>query len=127
MNINDLTYGQILEIVEKFGTIANEKKPDMLAHLKNKKVLIRDHKAGLFLTTLVEVEGSQWLGARSRKIHYWAGAGAMEGIAETGIDLLESRITTETSMSAGKELIQICPVSDEIYEAIMGGAVWNPK
>ena len=73
MNINDLTYGQILEIVEKFGGIANEKKPDMLSHLKGKKVLIRDHKAGLFLTTLIDVDGSQWLGGKSRKIHPGAG------------------------------------------------------
>ena len=126
MNINDLTYGQILEIVEKFGGIVN-RKPDMLAHLIGKKVLIRDHKAGLFLTTLVDVDGSQWIGGESRKIHYWAGAGAVEGIAETGIDLLNSRITVKTSMSSGKELIQICPVSDEVYKLIMEAQVWNPK
>ena len=65
MNINDLTYGQILEIVEKFGGIVN-RKPDMLAFLIGRKVLIRDHKAGLFLTTLKEVDGSQWIGGESR-------------------------------------------------------------
>ena len=126
MDINDLTYGQIIEIVEKFGGIVN-RKPDMLAFLIGRKVLIRDHKAGLFLTTLKEVDGSQWIGGESRKIHYWSGAGAVEGIAETGIDTLNSRITIKTSMSAGKELIQICPVSEEIHKAIMEAPVWNPK
>ena len=126
MDINDLTYGQIIEIVEKFGGIVN-RKPDMLSFLIGRKVLIRDHKAGLFLTTLKEVDGSQWIGGESRKIHYWSGAGAVEGIAETGIDTLNSRITIKTSMSAGKELIQICPVSEEIHKAIMEAPVWNPK
>lgn len=101
--------------------------PDILARLVGQKVLIRDHKAGLFLTTLEDIRGKEWLGGKSRKIHYWEKAGAVEGIAETGIDLHGSRITVQTAMSAGKELIQICLVSDEIYSQIMGAVAWNPK
>ena len=127
INLDDLTYGQIKEIAAKFGGIQQEKQQDMLAHLVGKKVLIRDHKAGLILTTLEKIDNQQWLGGESRKIHYWEKAGAIEGIAETGIDLDESRITVKTNMSAGKELIQICPVPDEIYNKIMGAIAWNPK
>lgn len=129
INIDELTFGQLKQIAALFGNsgASQAHKPDMLAHLVGKKVLIRDHKAGLFLTTLIEVNKQEWLGGKSRKIHYWEKAGAVEGIAETGIDLKESRITVSTEMSAGKELIQICPVSDKIYDEIMGAAAWNPK
>ena len=126
MNIDEMTYGQLKQIAAMFGGV-QQKDPDMLNHLVGKKVLVRDHKAGLFLTTLVAINKQEWLGGESRKIHYWEKAGAIEGIAETGIDLEKSRITVRTEMAAGKELIQICPVTDRIYNEIMGAIAWNPK
>ena len=73
------------------------------------------------------VKGDEWLGGESRKIDYWDRAGAVEGIAETGIDLKNSRITVKTNQSNGKSLVQICLVSDDIYTKIMEASVWNPK
>lgn len=101
------------------------KQKDMLDFLVGKKVLIRDHMAGVFITTLKEIRGQEWLGGKSRKIHWWEKAGAVQGIAETGIDLEKSRVTIETDISNGKTLVEILPVSDAIYNELMGAKVWN--
>ncbi len=124
MNVDDLTVGEAKKLAAMFGTNVQ---PDILEHLVGKKVLIRDHKGGVFMTTLEAVKGSEWMGGESRKIHYWDKAGAVEGIAETGIDLKNSRITVKTNQSNGKSLVQICLVSDDIYTKIMEASVWNPK
>jgi len=125
MNVDDLTIKQAREISAMFGL--TEKPKDILSHLIGKKVLIRDNNAGVFITTLSDIKGSEWVGLKSRKIHYWDKAGAVEGVAETGLDLQNSRITVATDMSCGKSLIQICLVSDEIFEKIMEASPWNPK
>ena len=124
ININELTIGQVRELSAMFCA---DIRPDMLSHLIGKKVLIRDNRAGVFITTLAAVNGKQWRGYESRKIHYWSKAGAVEGIAETGIDLDNSRITVKVPESNGQDLIQICPVSDEIFNTLMGAKAWNPK
>lgn len=126
-DINDLTIGQAKQLSAMFGGNKETSQPDLLAGFIGKKVLIRDHKAGLFMTTLTAIRGKEWTGSKSRKIHYWEKAGAIEGIAETGIDIGKSRITVSTPNSNGKELIQLCPVSDEIYLEIMEATPWNPK
>lgn len=102
-------------------------KKDILSGYIGRKVLIRDNKAGIFITTLEAVDGKEWLGGESRKIHYWESAGAVEGISQTGINLSESRVTITTPMSAGKEMVQMCVVNDDIYEEIMEATPWNPK
>ncbi len=125
MSIKDMKIEVSLsELVE---VLAQKKEEDLLAYLVGEKVLIRDNRAGVFVTTLDAVNGKQWSGLESRKIHYWEGAGAVEGIAETGIDFHNSRITVQTEQSNGQDLVQICVVSDDIYDQIMGAPVWNPK
>lgn len=106
--------------------MSNQNK-DMLSFLIGRKVLIRDHMAGVFITTLADVKGKQWSGGVSRKIHYWDGAGAVEGISTTGVNLQDSRITEVTEISNGQDLVQILPLSDDVYYEIMGAKVWNPK
>ena len=100
---------------------------DILSEYVGKKVLIRDHMAGVFVTTLTKIKRKEWVGAESRKIHYWSKAGAVEGISKTGIDLNASRVTVATEMSCGKELVQLCLLSDDQYNELMGAKVWNPK
>ncbi len=125
MNINDLTVGQVKEISAMFASSA--KAPDMLSIYIGHKVVIRDDQAGMVLTTLTGIDGLEWTGAESRKIHWWEKAGAIEGIAETGIDLKKSLITVTTPVSNGKHFVQLCPVKDEIYNQIMEATPWNPK
>ena len=125
MNIDDLTIGEAKKLAAMFG--GDAKKPDLLSRYIGKKALIRDNKAGVFITTLEAVAGKEWVGGESRKVHYWEKAGAVEGIAETGIDVDNSRITVTTPASNGKELVQLCPVADEIYKQIMEATPWNPK
>lgn len=126
MNINKLTIKQAKKIMKLLGGVPETQK-DILSHLIGKHVLIRDNNAGLFVTTLKEVRGPEWVGAKSRKIHFWSKAGAVEGIAETGINLDESRITVETEMSCGKCLVQACLVKEDVYKKLMGAEAWNPK
>jgi len=111
---------------KKVEVIENEC-DDLLHDLIGKKVLIRDDKAGVFITTLTKIRSKEWVGSESRKIYYWEKAGAVEGIAQTGIDLENSLLTVKTPMAAGKNLVQICIVEDEIFDELMGADVWNPK
>lgn len=128
MNIDDLTLGQIKELSKlQLGGELEEKKPDMMSHLIGEKVIIRDHKGGVYVTTLEDVDGKQWRGGLSRKIFYWDKAGAVQGISTTGIDLSNSKITVKTPISNGYELVEICPCDDDVYDSIMGASVWNPK
>ena len=122
MEISDL-----LKVLELVNGEKKQKKKSILDRFVGQKVIIRDHSAGVFITTLEAVDGREWVGGESRKIHYWDKAGAVEGIAETSIDLDRSRITVETASSCGTQLTQICPVSDCIYNQIMRAKVWNPK
>ena len=131
MNIN---IDELIEQLKKFqqlqallGSGVVREEPDLLAHLIGKKVVVRDNGAGVFVTTLEAVRGKQWRGGESRKIHYWSKAGALEGVAQTAIDFQNSRVTVRTPESNGQDLIQICPISDEIHKELMEAPVWNPK
>jgi len=88
--------------------------------------LIRDHMAGVFVTTLTAVDGKMWTGAEGRKIHYWEGAGAVEGISAHGIDNKKSRVTAPVPVCNGRELVQLLPLTEDVYKLIMGAPVWNP-
>lgn len=127
MNIDDLTLRQIKEIKAMAGFHNESDEKDILSDFVGRKVLIRDNKAGIFVTTLMKIKGSEWLGGESRKIYFWDKAGAVEGISMTGISDSGSRVTVKTPNSNGKDLVQLCPLSDEQFEELMGLSVWNPK
>jgi hypothetical protein len=134
MNINELTISEAKKIHKELnrmfsagGVPLEVPGADILAHMVGKKVLIRDNMAGIFITTLENIHGKGWVGGLSRKVFWWERAGAIEGIAVTGLDLEKSKLTIQTTSSAGKDLVQLCPVTDAIYNELMGAKVWNPK
>ena len=49
-----------------------------------RKVIVRA-KAGVFFGTLVKLEGEMCTLEKTRKLWYWDGAGAVEGIAVNGV------------------------------------------
>lgn len=105
--------------------VADCKTDHIFSPFIGRKVIIRDHMAGVFCTTLLKLDGEKWIGGESRKIHYWSKAGAVEGISKFGIDLEKSRITAKKEMSCGGSIVQICHCDDEIYEKIMGAPEWK--
>jgi len=127
MNIDDLTLGELKQLKNMFKGECETKPRDMMADFIGKKVIVRDDQAGVFCTTLVDIDGMKWRGGVSRKIHYWDKAGAVEGISKTSIDLSSSRITVKNDHSHGYQLVQMCLCEDDVFESIMGATEWNPK
>ena len=90
-------------------------------------VLIRDNAAGVFVGVLcsVQLETKCWTLTAARKIHYWQGAAAVEGIATHGVGE-GSRLTPVVSEVAGCDLVQIIAVSDEAVVALKAWPEWTP-
>ena len=50
-----------------------------------KKVIVRANEAGVFFGTLKEKNGNEVVLSHARKLYYWEGAGAVEGLAVDGV------------------------------------------
>lgn len=126
--IKDLLSGKDSSSSNKKEDInTKEEERDFLSEFIGKKVIVRDNMAGVFVTTLVDIKGKQWKGGLSRKIHYWSGAGAVQGISTSAVNESNSRLTVVTEVSNGSSLVEILPISDVIYNTLMEVKVWNPK
>ena len=101
--------------------------------LIGKNVIVRDNAAGVFCGTLADYKpGTDGRGGFSvinnaRKIHYWEGAGAVEGLAVGGLNQSTSRVTPRVSTVETTDVVQIVACEPAGYESIMTTPVWSPK
>ncbi len=92
----------------------------------NKKVIVRAASAGVFFGTLLMKEGDEVLLADARKLHYWEGAGAVEGIALDGVSKpAKCRFTVWVDELVIKGWIQILPCTDKAIAIIESVPEWK--
>lgn len=95
--------------------------------MKEKIVVVRDHRAGVFVGTLESFD----LAAKTatlkdaRKIHYWVGAAAVEGLAVCGCES-GSRITPTVATVGLCDVVQIVECSEAGARKLLEFPTWEP-
>jgi len=94
--------------------------------MKNKHVIVRTDRAGVFFGILKEKKGQEVTLNEVRKLHYWDGAGAVEEIAMIGTkkpDNCRFTVTVESMTVDGA--IQVIPCTKQAIEAIKSVKEWK--
>lgn len=95
--------------------------------MQGKFVLIRDNMAGVFYGTCesIDLALGTWTLTDARKVHYWTGAGAVEGVVARG-PKTGSRITAKVSRVAGRTLVQVIECQPAEQAMLEGQPEWQP-
>lgn len=94
--------------------------------MKNKFVIVRADRAGVFFGKLKEKNGQEVTLTEVRKLHYWNGAAAVEEIAMIGTKRPnDCRFTVTVPVMAIDGVCQVIPCSDEAIEVIKGVKEWK--
>ena len=92
-----------------------------------KFVLVRDDLAGVFFgkCEALDMATGTWTLSTARKIHYWASAGAVEGVVVHGPGV-SSRVTATVTRIAGRTLVQVIECTSDEAAELMGQPEWKP-
>ena len=97
-----------------------------MSRLIGKKVIVRSVQAGVFYGTLEEKNGDEVMLTNARKLHYWDGAGAVEGLAKYGVTKPKNcRFTVWNEESLINNWCQILPTSEAAQKSIEGVKEWK--
>lgn len=123
IDINELTYGQLTEIAERFGAAPKAKaKPHRSL---GKKVIVRSYGAGVFYATLVAKRGNEVDLTDCRRIWNWKGANTLSEIALSGIVAQGSRVAEPTPTHTVLDVLEIIECSAAAVKAL-DAARWQP-
>lgn len=117
MNINDLTIGQIKEIMDMFGNKSTESTG--LNCMIGKKVIIRTYSAGVWFGELSQKDRNEVILLNARRMWmWWAKEGiSLSSVAVNGIKQDKSKIA-EAVDSVWLEAIEIIPCTNAAIELI---------
>ena len=91
-----------------------------------KKCIIRGRDSGVFFGTISEQEGQSVRLLNFRKLHYWDGATAVEGLASYGTVKPENcRFTLVVAEGEICDVCQVLPCTEEAIKVIEGVKVWT--
>ena len=94
--------------------------------MKNKYVIVRADRAGVFFGILVEKNGQEVTMKNVRKIHYWSGAAAVEQLAVDGTsDPNECRITVVVDEMIIDGAIQVIPCTNDAIRSLQSVKEWK--
>lgn len=94
--------------------------------MKNKKVLIRAARAGVFFGTLKEKNGDEVTLTNCRRIWYWDGAASISQLAVNGTTAASNcKFTVFVPEMTILEVIEIIPCTEKAIESIEGVAEWK--
>lgn len=92
---------------------------------KNKYVIVRCDKAGVFFGKYVKKEGNEVTLNEVRKLHYWDGAAAVEEISQIGTKKpANCRFTITIPSMVVLDPIQIIPCTKEAFKIIKSVKEW---
>jgi hypothetical protein len=90
------------------------------------KCIIRCDRSGVFYGEVVEVEGQRCKLKNFRKLHYWDGATAVEGLAMYGTKKPQNcRFTLVVAEGEVFDMIQKIPCTQEAIESLEAVEVWT--
>ena len=101
----------------------------MATKKKQKKiVLVRDNRAGVLVGELAAFDAASKSATlmNARKIWYWTGAAAVEGIAARGLSHSGSKVTPLVSEVTCCDVVQLIVCSAEGAASVMGAPEWKP-
>lgn len=94
--------------------------------MKNKYVIVRASRAGVFFGKLIEKNGQEVTLEEVRKLHYWNGAAAVEEIAMIGTKRPEvCRFTVTVPSMVIEQAIQTIPCTEEAIKVIKNVIEWK--
>lgn len=94
--------------------------------MKNKYVIVRADRAGVFFGKLKEKNGQEVELTEVRKLHYWNGAAAVEEIAMIGTKRPnDCRFTVTVPSMVIDGVCQIIPCTEESITAIKSVKEWK--
>ena len=94
--------------------------------MKNKYVIVRADRAGVFFGKLEEKNGQEVRMSEVRKLHYWDGAAAVEEIAMIGTKRPDNcRFTVTVPSMTIEAVIQTLPCTKEAIEVIKSVKEWR--
>lgn len=94
--------------------------------MKNKHVIVRSDRAGVFFGKLKEKKDQEVTLTEVRKLHYWDGAAAVEEIAMIGTKKPDRcRFTVTVPSMTVDGCIQVIPCTKESIEAIQSVKEWK--
>lgn len=96
--------------------------------LTGKVVLVRDNRAGVLVGTLLAFDGASKTASlkNARKVWYWKGAAAVEGIAARGLDQKESKVTPVVAHVECCDVVQLVLCAKEGAASVMAAPEWRP-
>lgn len=94
--------------------------------MKNKYVIVRADRAGVFFGILKEKNGQEVTMADVRKLHYWDGAAAVEQLALNGTSQPNNcRFTVSVPEMTIDGAIQVIPCSNESIGSLKSVKEWK--
>ena len=97
-----------------------------MTNMIGKKCIVRCDRSGVFFGEVVEIEGQRCLIKNFRKLHYWDGATAVEGLAVDGTTKPNlCRFTLVVSEGEVYDMIQCIPCTHKAIESIEGVKIWT--
>ena len=120
MTIDNLTLGEIKQLVSIFGQHTEKSSPG-LNNMLGQKVIIRTYSAGVWFGQLVEKSGNEVILKDARRMWYWKAAQSisLSAVATYGVDTGVSKIV-EAIPSVWLEAIEIIPCSPVAIDSIEG-------
>ena len=96
--------------------------------LTGKTVLVRDNRAGVFVGTLVVFDGASKCATLkdARKVWFWVGAAAVEGIAARGLRHEGSKVCPVVAHVECCDVVQVVLCEKAGVASVMGAPEWKP-
>lgn len=124
MNIDDLTIGQVKQLMALVGSNGVSAKTESLSSMVGKKCIIRTYSAGVHFGEISEKSGNEVIVKNSRRLWQWKAKESisLSSVAVHGIDESGSKIC-ESVNSIWLEAIELIPCSDAAIKSIEGAKV----
>lgn len=121
MDIDNVTIGQVKELVEMFGKQTEMKAADGLNCMVGSKVIVRTYSAGVWFGMLGQKSGNEVILKEARRMYRWQAAESisLSPVSIYGIDQSKSKIC-EGVPSVWLEAIEIIPCSIDSIRSIEG-------
>lgn len=96
--------------------------------LVGKTVLVRDNRAGVLVGTLVAFDAASKSAELkdARKVWYWTGAAAVEGIAARGLNHASSKVSPAVATSVCLDVIQLLECAAAGASSVRNAPEWKP-
>jgi len=94
--------------------------------MKNKSVLVRADRAGIFVGILVSRKEGEVVLKNARRLWYWEGAASISQIAIDGVSKPENcKFPESVSEILIREVIEIIPMTEKAIKSIKSIPIWK--